>query len=204
MTTLSPRPKPSASNPRRVTRGPRPSSRLGAGQGGRRALSSRTEIIPHWFDDNTRFWYRNDLAAGAREFIVVDAVKGTRVPAFDHKRLAAAVAKAAGQGWSRPTSSRSTSSRSTTTRRSRAVQGGRHRLEVRPRQLRVLQGPGRRRSRRRPRKPLTAAAVLPGRPRRRRPGARRERPLARRQVDRLRQGSRCSRPARGVGRNRFG
>src|SRR5271157_3475844 len=68
-------------------------------RGARRApgLVFKDEIVPHWFDDNRRFWYRNDLAAGAREFIVVDAVKGTREPAFDHKRIAAAVAKAAGR-----------------------------------------------------------------------------------------------------------
>ena len=71
-------------------------------QRGRRAarapgLVLKDQIVPHWFDDNTRFWYRNDLAAGAREFIVVDAVKGTRAAAFDHKRLAVAIAKAAGR-----------------------------------------------------------------------------------------------------------
>ena len=66
-------------------------------RGARRApgLVFKDEILPHWFDDNRRFWYRNDLAAGAREFIVVDAIKGIREAAFDHKRLAAAVAKAA-------------------------------------------------------------------------------------------------------------
>jgi len=51
----------------------------------------KTSINPHWFANNTRFWYRNDLRAGAREFIIVDAVKGAREPAFDHKRLAQAL-----------------------------------------------------------------------------------------------------------------
>jgi dipeptidyl aminopeptidase/acylaminoacyl peptidase len=55
----------------------------------------RREVTPHWFHSNTRFWYRNDLRGGAREFILVDAEKGTRQPAFDHERLAAALAKAA-------------------------------------------------------------------------------------------------------------
>ena len=41
-------------------------------------LVLKDEILPHWFDDNRRFWYRNDLAAGAREFIVVDAVRDPR------------------------------------------------------------------------------------------------------------------------------
>ncbi len=68
-------------------------------RGGARApgLVFRDQIAPHWFADNRRFWYRNDLAAGAREFIVVDALKGTREAAFDHKRLASAISKAAGR-----------------------------------------------------------------------------------------------------------
>jgi dipeptidyl aminopeptidase/acylaminoacyl peptidase len=56
----------------------------------------KARITPHWFENNTCFWYRNDLADGAREFIVVDAAKGTRAPAFDHKRLADSLVKAAG------------------------------------------------------------------------------------------------------------
>ncbi len=59
-------------------------------------LVFKARITPHWFDHDTRFWYRNELAGGAREFIVVDAEKGTRGPAFDHSKLAAALSKAAG------------------------------------------------------------------------------------------------------------
>ncbi len=55
----------------------------------------KARIVPHWFHDNSRFWYRNDLHGGAREFIVVDAEAGTRQPAFDHQKLAAALSKAA-------------------------------------------------------------------------------------------------------------
>jgi hypothetical protein len=54
------------------------------------------QITPHWFGDNTQFWYRNDLSGGAREFILVNAERGTREPAFDHARLAAALSQAAG------------------------------------------------------------------------------------------------------------
>ena len=54
-------------------------------------------MTPHWFAGNSRFWYRNDLAGGEREFILVDAAKGTRQAAFDHARLAAALAKATGK-----------------------------------------------------------------------------------------------------------
>jgi dipeptidyl aminopeptidase/acylaminoacyl peptidase len=57
----------------------------------------KTSVRPHWFADGRRFWYRNDLAGGAREFIVVDAAKGTRGPAFGHEKLAEALAKATGK-----------------------------------------------------------------------------------------------------------
>ncbi|MGN6547477.1 MAG: prolyl oligopeptidase family serine peptidase, partial [Aureliella sp.] len=50
-------------------------------------------VIPHWLEDHSKFWYRNELPGGAREFIVVDAEKGKRQPAFDH----GAVAKALGE-----------------------------------------------------------------------------------------------------------
>ena len=54
----------------------------------------KAKVEPHWFASNQRFWYRNDMAAGGREFIVVDAVKGERRRAFDHAKLAAALAVA--------------------------------------------------------------------------------------------------------------
>lgn len=54
----------------------------------------KTRVQPHWFAENTRFWYRNDLGGGARAFVVVDAAQGERKPAFDHAKLAEALAKA--------------------------------------------------------------------------------------------------------------
>ena len=54
----------------------------------------KARISPTWFDDDARFWYRNDLADGKREFVLVDAETGTRTPAFDHARLAKALAEA--------------------------------------------------------------------------------------------------------------
>jgi dipeptidyl-peptidase 4 len=48
----------------------------------------RDRVVPHWFANQTRFWYRNDLPNGGREFILVDAQQGTRQPAFDHARVA--------------------------------------------------------------------------------------------------------------------
>jgi len=60
-------------------------------------------ITPHWFvhrrpdgADNTCFWYRNDLSGDTREFVLVNADRGTREAAFDHTKLAAALSKAAG------------------------------------------------------------------------------------------------------------
>ncbi len=55
----------------------------------------KARINPRWFQNNTRFWYRNDLRDGAKEFVVVDAEHGTRQPAFDHQKLAAALSRAA-------------------------------------------------------------------------------------------------------------
>lgn len=54
----------------------------------------RDRVTPHWSADNTKFWYRNDLPDGAREFILVDAELGERRTAFDHQ----AAAKALGDG----------------------------------------------------------------------------------------------------------
>src|SRR5207247_8250660 len=63
------------------------------GQWPRRVFKDR--ITPHWFQNNTQFWYRNDLRGGAKEFILVNAEHGTRVAAFDHARLATNLSKAA-------------------------------------------------------------------------------------------------------------
>jgi dipeptidyl aminopeptidase/acylaminoacyl peptidase len=55
----------------------------------------RAKVAATWLPDNKRFWYRNDLRGGAREFILVDAEHGVRQAAFDHARLAASLSKAA-------------------------------------------------------------------------------------------------------------
>ena len=47
-------------------------------------------VTAHWSADN-RFWYRNDLQGGKREFILVDAARATRRPAFNAPLLAAAL-----------------------------------------------------------------------------------------------------------------
>src|SRR5262245_25819039 len=62
-----------------------------------RAGVYKDRIVPHWLAGDARFWYRNDLKGGTKEFVLVDAEKGTRGPAFDHKKLAAGLSKAAGK-----------------------------------------------------------------------------------------------------------
>jgi dipeptidyl aminopeptidase/acylaminoacyl peptidase len=54
----------------------------------------RTSVSPHWFDEGKRFWYRNNLADKAREWILVDVEAGKRERAFDHGKLAEALASA--------------------------------------------------------------------------------------------------------------
>ena len=48
----------------------------------------RDRVRPHWLQGNRTFWYRIQTAADRHEFVLVDAEKGTRKPAFDHGRLA--------------------------------------------------------------------------------------------------------------------
>src|SRR5208337_1402592 len=64
--------------------------------GAQRKLITAADVTPHWIAKSSRLWYR---AAGPKktEFILVDAVQNTSAPAFDHERLAAALAKAAKQ-----------------------------------------------------------------------------------------------------------
>ena len=57
----------------------------------------RERVVPHWFANQTKFWYRNDLPNGGREFVLVDAGQGARQPAFDHSRVAEALGKALGR-----------------------------------------------------------------------------------------------------------
>ena len=47
-------------------------------------LAFKTRVEPHWIADSARFWYRNETRRG-KEFILVDAEKGTRGPAFDRR-----------------------------------------------------------------------------------------------------------------------
>ena len=58
-----------------------------------RNLVSGDEVSPRWMEED-RFWYRNHVRDGY-EFVLVDPARGTRAPAFDHDRLAAALSVAA-------------------------------------------------------------------------------------------------------------
>jgi len=57
----------------------------------------KQRVNPHWFADNIRFWYRNDLPDEKCEFVLVDVEAGVRRPAFDHEHLATVLSKATGQ-----------------------------------------------------------------------------------------------------------
>ena len=57
-------------------------------------LVFRSGVRPTWQSDE-HFWYRITTAEGS-EFVLVDPAKGTRAPAFDHAKLAAAISAAAG------------------------------------------------------------------------------------------------------------
>ena len=56
-------------------------------------LVSGTEVVPRWIGGD-RFWFRGRRMDGT-EFVLVDPARGTRGPAFDHERLAAALSVAA-------------------------------------------------------------------------------------------------------------
>ncbi len=53
------------------------------------------KVRPKWIDGGAPFWYAVSTGAG-RRFVLVDPANGTRRPAFDHARLAAALTAASG------------------------------------------------------------------------------------------------------------
>jgi dienelactone hydrolase len=57
-------------------------------------LMFHSSVAANWLPEE-RMWYRNTTADGS-EFILVDPARGTREPAFDHAKLAAALSTAAG------------------------------------------------------------------------------------------------------------
>lgn len=62
-----------------------------------RGLVDNSRVTPHWFGTADRYlWYRLDLGK-QRRFVLVDAERKRRQPAFDHVRLAAALQQASGR-----------------------------------------------------------------------------------------------------------
>jgi len=55
------------------------------------------EVRPNWLTGD-RFWYRDAGPDGFR-FVIYDAERGTRHPAFDHEKVAAALSTAAGKSY---------------------------------------------------------------------------------------------------------
>jgi dienelactone hydrolase len=49
----------------------------------------------NWIGDSDHFWYTRSVKGGS-EFVLVDAQAGTKKPAFDHDKLAAAISAASG------------------------------------------------------------------------------------------------------------
>jgi hypothetical protein len=60
-------------------------------------LLLRSGVRPNWLPGE-RFWYRVTTSEGA-EFVLVDPAAGTRAPAFDHAKLAAALSAATGRAY---------------------------------------------------------------------------------------------------------
>jgi dipeptidyl-peptidase 4 len=57
----------------------------------------RASVKPEWLPGGDAFWYRVETGPGTWEFVFVDCVKGTRAPAFEHAKVAAALSGAAGK-----------------------------------------------------------------------------------------------------------
>ena len=60
-------------------------------------LMTNGAVRANWLPNSNRFWYRNQLADGRSEFVMVDAAQGSKTPAFNHAALAAALSTAAGK-----------------------------------------------------------------------------------------------------------
>lgn len=58
----------------------------------------RDRVDAHWFGSSSKFWYRNDLVGGAKEFVTVHAETGNRKLAFGHGDVAIALGDGATAG----------------------------------------------------------------------------------------------------------
>lgn len=51
----------------------------------------RDRLRPNWLKDGSNFWYRVVTGASTHQFVLADATKGERRPAFNHEEVAAAL-----------------------------------------------------------------------------------------------------------------
>ena len=65
---------------------------------GKLILNAR--VTPQWIGKSPRFYYRQELPDGGKQFMLVDAAAGTREPVFDHDRLAETLSHASGKTYS--------------------------------------------------------------------------------------------------------
>src|SRR6202158_881139 len=56
-----------------------------------------SDILPHWIGTQDRFWYLRLNQRSDREFVIVNAATGRKALAFDHRKIALALGKAAGR-----------------------------------------------------------------------------------------------------------
>ncbi|MBM3761613.1 MAG: S9 family peptidase [Acidobacteria bacterium] len=49
-----------------------------------------TNVAPRWFENGDRFWYSHETSQG-RKFFLVDPVKKSKAPLFDHAKMAASL-----------------------------------------------------------------------------------------------------------------
>lgn len=70
------------------------SARLAADYG---SLVRNTRLAPTWLDDNSRFFYRRELANKEKEYVLVNGVTGASGLAFDHANVALALSTASGK-----------------------------------------------------------------------------------------------------------
>ena len=53
-------------------------------------------LMPHWYDDSGKLWYRKAMAGGKSQFVSVDCASGAKGSPFDAAKLAAALSKELG------------------------------------------------------------------------------------------------------------
>ena len=57
----------------------------------------KSYVVPHWQPGRNMFWYQNRLKDNVNEYWLVDAQTGSKIRAFDHNKMAAALTKASGK-----------------------------------------------------------------------------------------------------------